>query len=87
MSAIVDAASAIGHSTWKARVWYSWAISAGLLVGLIACCFLSKSAHIVSTLAWCLVTNNILMLVAPSAEQVVKMLAQVAAIRAGAKSE
>ena len=46
-----------------------------------------KSTHVVSTLAWMIVFCATLTVVTPSAEQMTKMLAQVAAIRAGAKVE
>lgn len=82
---IEAAAGAIQNSVWKNRVIYSWAVTAALVFGLLAVCFVTKDQHTISTLAWLIFSNNILMLVAPTAEQIVKMMAQVAAIRAGAK--
>lgn len=78
-----ESAQAVTHSVWKNRMIYSWVVSLGLLVGLIGSAFMDKSDHTISVLAGSLITLTFLTIVAPSAEQVVKMFQQVAAIRAG----
>lgn len=73
----------IAHSNWKNRIWYSWVVTAALLVGLIVCCFLSREAHIIHALSALVGLVCFLVMVAPSAEQAIKMLAQVKAIKNG----
>lgn len=70
----------IAVSFWKNRVVYVALSTAALFV------LLGYSIHAdrhVSTVAWLLSTMFILYLVAPSAEQAIKMLATVSALRAG----
>lgn len=78
-----DASGIVTNSVWKNRIIYSWAVTVGLLVGLIGSAFLDKGDHTISVLAGCVMFITFLTIVAPSAEQVVKMFQQVAAIRAG----
>lgn len=80
---VADSASAVTNSVWKNRIIYSWVVTVLLLVGLIGSAFMNKSDHTISVLAGCVMAVTFLTIVAPSAEQVVKMFQQVAAIRAG----
>jgi len=56
-----------------------------VILGL-AICF-DQPVFVVSTLAWIIVFAARLTVVTPSGEQMTKMLAQVAAIRAGTKAD
>lgn len=68
------------HSNWNARKAYVWAVTIGLFAALILAVVLDRHVDVV---AWLMATMFILFLVAPSAEQAIKMLATVAALRAG----
>ncbi|MNW22377.1 hypothetical protein D3C71_2238120 [compost metagenome] len=57
------------------------------MVALGLAIYFDKPAYVVSTLAWMIVFAATLTVVTPSAEQMTKMLAQVAAIRAGTKGD
>lgn len=74
------AADPIAVSFWKNRVVYVGLVTAALMAALFYS--IAVDRH-VSTVAWLLSTMFILYLVAPSAEQAVKMLATVSALRAG----
>jgi hypothetical protein len=74
----------IEHSNWKNRVIYSWAVTVALLAGLIVSCFLGRADYIVHALSALVALVCFLVMVAPSAEQAIKMLAQVKAIKNGA---
>jgi hypothetical protein len=67
-------------SFWKNRVVYVSLSTAALFVILAGAIFADRHVDVV---AWLLATMFVLYLVAPSAEQAVKMLATVAALRAG----
>lgn len=73
-------AEPIAVSFWKNRVAYVYAVTAALMVVLAGAIVADR--HVV-TVAWLLGTMFVLYLVAPSAEQAVKMLATAAALRAG----
>lgn len=87
LDVIAAASVAIEHSRWPVRLWYLAGTTTALIVLLGLAIHFDKPAHVVSTLAWMIVFAATLMVVTPSAEQMTKMLAQVAAIRAGAKVE
>ena len=70
----------IAVSFWKNRVVYVALVTAALMAALFYS--IAVDRH-VSTVAWLLSTMFILYLVAPSAEQAIKMLATVSALRAG----
>lgn len=75
-----SAGGVIAHSDWLARKRYV------LLATLVLLGVLVYAIHVdrhVDAVAWLLSTLFVLFLVAPSAEQAVKMLATVAALRAG----
>ena len=79
-------ASTIDHSRWGNRLAYLWAVTF-LLMGMLAgSIYLDKDQFVIATLAWLLAFAFTLLVVTPSAEQMTKMLAQVAAIRAGTKT-
>lgn len=77
---VANAASPIEHSNWTDRKTYIFSVTAALLAILIAAIIYDRHVDVV---AWLLATVFILFLVAPSAEQAVKMLATVAALRSG----
>jgi len=79
-------ASTIDHSRWGNRLFYLWAVTAALLLMLAGSIYLDKPGFVIATLAWLLAFAVTLLVVTPSAEQMTKMLAQVAAIRAGTKA-
>lgn len=83
---ITGAASAIEHSRWANRLHYLAALTGVLIVILGMAIYFDKPAFVISTLAWMIVFAATLTVVTPSGEQVIKMLAQVAAIRAGTKA-
>lgn len=83
---ITGAAAAIEHSRWSNRLHYLAALTGVLIVLLGLAIYFDKPAFVVSTLAWMIVFAATLTVVTPSAEQMTKMLAQVAAIRAGTKA-
>lgn len=85
LDVIAEAAAAIDHSRWPVRLWYLSGMTTALILILGGAIFTDKPDHVVSTLAWMIVFSATLTVVTPSAEQMTKMLAQVAAIRAGAK--
>lgn len=85
LDVIAEAAAAIDHSRWPVRLWYLAGMTTALILILGGAIFTDKPDHVVSTLAWMIVFSATLTVVTPSAEQMTKMLAQVAAIRAGAK--
>lgn len=85
LDVIAAASVSIEHSRWPFRLWYLIGTTTALIVLLGLAIHFDKPAHVVSTLAWMIVFAATLMVVTPSAEQMTKMLAQVAAIRAGAK--
>lgn len=80
---ITAAAGSIEHSRWGNRLLFMHWTTAVLLVILGGAVFWSKGNHAVSVIAGLFTLNAILMVVTPSAEQITKMLAQVAAIRFG----
>lgn len=80
---IAAASVSIEHSRWGNRIVYLFAITGALALMLGAAVYLDKPASVVSTLAWLIVFFGFLTVVTPSAEQVIKMLNQVAAIKAG----
>ncbi|MNS21298.1 hypothetical protein D3C72_530590 [compost metagenome] len=84
---IAESAAAIEHSRWGNRLVYLAALTGALIVGLGLAILFDKPAFVVSTLAWMIVFAATLTVVTPSAEQMTKMLAQVAAIRAGTKGD
>lgn len=83
---ITGAAASIEHSRWANRIIYLFAITAALVVLLGIAIGADKPAHVTTTLAWLIVFFAFLTVVTPSGEQVIKMLAQVQAIRAGTKA-
>lgn len=85
LDVIAEAAAAIDHSRWPVRLWYLAGTTTALILILGGSIFTDKPDHVISTLAWMIVFSATLTVVTPSAEQMTKMLAQVAAIRAGAK--
>ncbi len=84
---ITAAAAAIEHSRWANRLHYLAALTSVLVVILGLSIYFDKPDFVVSTLAWMIVFAATLTVVTPSAEQMTKMLAQVAAIRAGTKAD
>lgn len=84
---ITGAAVAIEHSRWANRLHYVAALTIVLVVRLGLSIYFDKPDFVVSTLAWMIVFAATLTVVTPSAEQMTKMLAQVAAIRAGTKAD
>lgn len=84
---IAKSAAAIEHSRWGNRLGYLAALTVGLMVALGLAIYFDKPAFVISTLAWMIVFAATLTVVTPSAEQMTKMLAQVAAIRAGTKGD
>ncbi|WP_292036778.1 MULTISPECIES: hypothetical protein [unclassified Brevundimonas] len=84
---IIGAAAAIEHSRWPNRLNYLAGLTGVLVVILGLSIYFDKPAFVVSTLAWMIVFAATLTVVTPSAEQMTKMLAQVAAIRAGTKGD
>ncbi len=87
LDVIAESAAAIEHSRWGNRLGYLAALTIGLMVALGLAIYFDKPAYVVSTLAWMIVFAATLTVVTPSAEQMTKMLAQVAAIRAGTKGD
>lgn len=85
LDVIAEAAASIEHSRWPVRLWYLSGTTMALILILGGAIFTDKPDHVVSTLAWMIIFAATLTVVTPSAEQMTKMLAQVAAIRAGAK--
>lgn len=82
---IASAAGAIEHSRWSGRLWYmNWTTAALLLI--LAVAVYLQNHHAITVVAGLVTLNAILMVVTPSAEQITKMLAQVAAIRFGVGS-
>lgn len=84
---IASAANAIEHSRWGNRLAYLFCLTGALMVVLGLAIYFDKPPVVVSTLAWMIVFAATLTVVTPSAEQMTKMLAQVAAIRAGTKAD
>lgn len=84
---IHGAAIAIEHSRWTNRLHYLAALTGVLIVILGMAIYFDKPAFVISTLAWMIVFAATLTVVTPTAEQMTKMLAQVAAIRAGTKAD
>lgn len=84
---IAESAAAIEHSRWGNRLGYLAALTIGLMAALGLAIYSDKPAYVISTLAWMIVFAATLTVVTPSAEQMTKMLAQVAAIRAGTKGD
>lgn len=82
-----DFAKKIEHSQWSNRIIYLWAVT--LVLGLIlgGAIYLDKPLAVIHTLAGLIAFAQFLFVVTPSAEQVSKMLAQVAAIRAGTRTD
>ena len=80
---ISTAASSIDNSRWSNRVW----MMAGSLVALLGLLWvavlMNKAQSSINTVERLLVVVLVLAVVTPSAEQLSKMLAQVAAIRFG----
>lgn len=84
---IAESAAAIEHSRWGNRLIYLSILTVALLIAMAVAIFLDKPAFVISTLAWMIVFAATLTVVTPSAEQMTKMLAQVAAIRMGTKGD
>lgn len=82
---IAQAASSIDNSRWANRLLFMHWTTLGLLA-ILAWAVHVKNGHAVTVLGGLFVTNAILAVVTPSAEQMTKMLAQVAAIRFGVGS-
>lgn len=82
---IASAAGSIDNSRWANRLLYVHWTTLGLL-GILAWAVHIKNGHAVTVVGGLFVTNAILAVVTPSAEQISKMLAQVAAIRFGVGS-
>lgn len=86
-----QAADTITNSTWTRRIWYGWAVML-LCFATIAGAGYCQARHglsestaktIIVNAYWALALNGLWVMVAPSAEQVIKMLAQaVAAVQA-----
>lgn len=74
------AAAPIQHSDWKARREYAFLSTAILFAILVVA--ISLDRH-VDAVAWLLGSLFFLFLIAPSAEQAVKMLAVASSLRAG----
>ncbi|WP_433942388.1 hypothetical protein [Brevundimonas diminuta] len=87
LNIIAESAAAIEHSRWGNRLSYLFFLTGALIVALGLAIYFDKPEHVVSTLAWMIVFAATLTVVTPSAEQMTKMLAQVAAIRAGTKAD
>ena len=84
LNVIAEAAAAIDHSRWPFRLWYLVGATTALIVLLGVAIFCEKGGdHAVTVLALLVALCAFLTVVTPSAEQATKMLAQVAAIRAG----
>lgn len=79
-------AATIEHSRWGNRVLYLWAFTFLLMGVLAAAIWFDKPLAVVQLLAGLIGFAAFLLVVTPSGEQVLKMLAQVAAIRAGTKA-
>lgn len=80
---IASAAGAIENSRWRSRIiMLCWALGAQLVI-LAAAILLDKPQAAVNTMGGLVVVSLVLAVVTPSAEQLSKMLAQVAAIRFG----
>lgn len=84
---IAESTAAIEHSRWGNRLVYLAVLTGALIVGLELAIQFDKPAFVVSTLAWMIFFAATLTVVTPSAGQMTKMLAQVAAIRMGTKAE
>lgn len=81
---VIDAAAAaIEHSRWGNRLWYLAICSGATMVVLGGAIWFDKPVAVINGLYWLMVWLSFLMVVTPSAEQSVKMLAQVKSIRAG----
>lgn len=87
LNLIAESAAAIEHSRWGNRLTYLAALTGALMVGLGLAIQFDKPAYVISTLAWMIIFCATLTVITPSAEQMTKMLAQVAAIRAGTKGD
>lgn len=87
LDVIAESAAAIEHSRWGNRLSYLFFLTSALMVALGLAIYFDKPEHVVSTLALMIVFAATLTVVTPSAEQMTKMLAQVAAIRAGTKAD
>ena len=84
LNVIAEAAAAIEHSRWPFRLWYLVGSTTALILILGAAMFLDRGGdHAVTALTLLIAFLALLTVVTPSAEQATKMLAQVAAIRAG----
>lgn len=84
LNVIAEAAASIEHSRWGNRIWYLCLTTTALIVLLGVAIFWEKGGdHAVTALAVLVAFCAFLTVVTPSAEQVSKMLAQVAAIKAG----
>lgn len=79
---IAASAGSIENSRWGNRLAFMHWTTAALLAILAAAVWRS-SPHAITALSGLFVVNAVLMVVTPSAEQITKMLAQVAAIRFG----
>ena len=86
LNVIAEAAAAIEHSRWPFRLWYLAGATTALIALLGVAIFCEKGGdHAVTVLALLVALCAFLMVVTPSAEQATKMMAQVAAIRAGSE--
>lgn len=84
LNVIAEAAASIEHSRWPFRLWYLVGATTALIALLGVAIFCEKGGdHAVTVLALLVALCAFLTVVTPSAEQATKMLAQVAAIRAG----
>ena len=81
-----ELAKAIDHSRWGNRVFYLWAFTFLLMAVLAVAIWFDKPITVIQILAGLIGFAAFLLVVTPSGEQVLKMLAQVAAIRAGTKA-
>jgi hypothetical protein len=75
-------AEPLAHSNWKSRRAYAFAVTLALLF-MLGWAIHHDKAGALDVLTWLLSTMFILWMVAPSAEQAVKMLATAAALRSG----
>ena len=80
MTAPAEIAAAIDNSRWGNRKVYGWLVTLGLAVLLGAAGRLDVPAE---PIAWLMAVVIVLTFTMPSAEQMVKMMAQAAAIRHG----
>lgn len=83
MDLIASAAGAIENSRWKNRIIMLASALAALLLTFAGAIYFDKSTAVVHSVERLILAVLILAVATPSAEQLLKMLAQVAAIRFG----